>query len=393
MPLFKYVAFVKSKKEKKIIEAENFDSAKRKLFEKKIVVLTISPFYFDRKNFTISFKELLTFTNEIARLLNAKLLLHDLLFILKDKYHDSKMFPFILDICDQIKRGEKLSYIFSLYPKIFDILYCSMVENAEKSGNLSKTFDEIVSILKKKSKFKKKIISATLYPLILTVFCVTVIFILLFFVIPSLFELFDGKNLHPLTKSVLFISHFCIKIKSWLISFFIFICSLSIFSFFFSNFRKKIYNTIFYFPVVKIFMFKIAIIRFARSFSVLLSSGISYLEALRLSRRTVKNPILEKEIKIAEQKIIEGEKLSQAFKDSSKIPVVITRLLEIAEETAKTSSILYHIAEIYAEELEDKLSRFTALLQPVLLLILGVVVGIIVLSVLLPLTDVASFIE
>jgi len=393
MPLFKYVAYIKNKKVKEIIEAENFDNAKRKLLDKKIIILNLSLFHFDRKNFSLSSKEFLTFTNEISRLLNAKLLLNDLLFILKDKYNNTKLFPFILDICDQVKRGKQLSYIFSLYPKIFDILYCSMIENAEKSGNLAEAFNEITSILKKKEKLKKKIISATLYPIVLTIFCIAVIFTLLFFVIPSLFDLFDGKNIHPLTKSVLFISHFFVKIKSWLIAFFLLFSSLFVFSFFFSNIKKSLYNVVFYCPIIRVFMFRLAIIRFSRSFSVLLNSGISYLEALRLSRKIVKNPILEKEILFAEKRIIEGEKLSKSFRENSKIPVVIIRLLEIAEETAKTSSILYNIAEIYEEELEEKLNRFTALLQPILLLILGVIVGVIVLSVLLPLTDVASFVE
>lgn len=386
MPIFQYEIIVDKKKKKGMVAAENILDAQALLVKKTSAIIKIEKYSLNPSKFIISKKELLIFSQELARLLHAGLTLYESLIVLCEKYENHSMQPLFLDLCDKIREGILFSKALSSYEKIFDIFYCSMVANAEKSGSLEEALQEIVAILKKQGDLKKKIIDALLYPSILAMFCFVVLFSLFFFVIPSLFELFEGRNIHPLTKIILSLSNFFYTKKTFIFFGFSFFVLGIIF------FIKKIKKLIFYLPFLKSLLLKFSIIRFSRSFSLLLRSGISYTEALSLSKKVVKSPILQKEITFAEKNVIQGERLSTSFRINKIVPSLMVRLLDIAEESSRMPSMLEHLSSIYEEELEEKLSKLTQILQPLMLLILGIVVGIIVLSVLLPLTDVNSFV-
>ncbi len=135
-----------------------------------------------------------------------------------------------------------------------------------------------------------------------------------------------------------------------------------------------------------------ALIRFSRTLSLLLSSGVGMIDALLLSKNVTRHPFIEAAIDQGIQKVLEGEKLSTQF-ISDTLPPLVPRMMAIAEETGKMPGMLYSLAEIYEEELERHLGQITSLLQPLLLLLLGLIIGVVVLAILLPLTDVSSFIS
>ena len=392
MALYQYFAISDSGKTLKgMIEAEHEKEAEGFL-QKKNITITKLELYKEISKTKLSKKEVLNFTSELSKLLQAGLPLYNALVALKDKYENHKFFPLILDLSDQIKRGDNFSKALSRYSDNFDFIYCSMIANAEKTGSLIEALDELVKIMQRGLELKKKITGALLYPAILSVFCFVVIFSLIFFVVPSLFDLFEGKNLHPFTKFVLVVSKVANAYKGYLLFFFMLVVTTFSVGVFVKKVKTWLYMIILSLPVIKHLMIKVSLIRFCRSFSVLLATGISYVEALKLARVVMKHPVLEEDVIYAEQKIIEGEKLSNSLKQRGNIPILVIRMLEIAEESAKTPDMLTHIAKIYEDELDKSLTQLTSILQPLLLLILGVVVGFIVLSVLLPLTDVSSFI-
>jgi general secretion pathway protein F len=391
MALFQYLAVDETgKKIKGIIEAEHKEEAEH-LLHKKNVALTYLELYSKASKTKLTKKEVLSFTEELSKLLQASLPLYDALTALKDKYENHKIYPLILDLSDQIKRGSNFSKALSTYPDNFDFVYCSMIANAEKTGSLIQALEELSKIMQRGQNLKKKVTGALLYPAILSLFCLVVIFSLIFFVIPSLSDLFEGRNLHPLTKIVLAISLFANSYKGFLLSVFLAFISLGFVAIYVKKVKDILFKAVLVLPVISNLMVKVSIIRFSRSFSVLLSTGISYVEALKLAKAVMKHPILEEDVSYAEQKIIEGEKLSSSLKNRGNIPILVIRMLEIAEESGKTSDMLNHIAKIYEDELDKSLTQLTSVLQPLLLLVLGMVVGFIVLSVLIPLTDVSSF--
>jgi len=124
---------------------------------------------------------------------------------------------------------------------------------------------------------------------------------------------------------------------------------------------------------------------------MLLSGGVPLLEALALARNVVKSPLIEQSITIAEKKVIQGERLSVAFKGAPLIPSLVLRMLALSEETGRMGDAFLNLSEIYDEEMEKHLAQLSTYLQPALLITLGAIVGLVVLSILLPLTDVSSF--
>jgi len=391
MVLFQYLAMDESgKKIKGIIDAESKEEAEL-LFHKKNIVLTELELFSKVSKTKLSKKEILNFTDELSKLLLASLPLYDALTALKDKYENHKIYPLILDLSDQIKRGANFSQALSRYPDIFDFIYCSMVANSEKTGTLIQALEELVKIMQRGQNLRKKMTGALLYPAILSVFCFVVICSLLFFVVPSLFDLFEGRSLHPLTKIVFAVSKFANAYKIYLLFFFLALVILAFVAIYVKKVRDSIFKVILLLPGIRNLMVQVSLIRFSRSFSVLLSTGISYVEALRLAKDVMKHPIIEEDVSYAEKRIVEGEKLSSALRIRGNIPILVIRMLEIAEESAKTPEMLNHIAKIYEDELDKSLTQLTGVLQPLLLLVLGVVVGFVVLSVLIPLTDVSSF--
>jgi general secretion pathway protein F/type IV pilus assembly protein PilC len=268
-----------------------------------------------------------------------------------------------------------------------------MVRAAEQTGSLAYTFDQLSLLLSKHQKLKKQLISALTYPAFLGGFCCLVLFALLFFVVPSMAELFEGRELHPITQTVLNLSWFVTHHTASLSLGLLLITGLVYYGLRHPAGKKKMHEAILRVPFVKTLILQAALIRFTRSLSLLLAGGVPLIEALRLSRQTMRHPLLEEIVQKAEEKIVEGQPLSEELKRSPLIPPLMIRMLAISEETGKMAPMLQSVAEIYEEELEKSLLQLTTLLQPILLLFLGLIVGLVLLSILLPLTDVSSIMQ
>lgn len=265
-----------------------------------------------------------------------------------------------------------------------------MVHAGEQTASLATVFEELCGLLQRQQKLKKQLFSAAAYPVFLGGFCFFVFMALLLFVIPSMKNLFEGRDLHPITRFVFGASDFVTTQGSLLamgaLIFFILIAvTLK-----HPILREKLDGMILKLPFVGEFLREAATIRFCRTSSLLLSGGLPILQTLQLSRHVMKNRLLEEVIAAAQQKVSEGKPLSQELRSSPLIPSIVPRMLAIAEETGKTAFMLQNIANICEENLEKRLQQFTAFLQPALLLLLGLIVGLVLLSILIPMTDVGS---
>nr|NGX27362.1 Type II secretion system protein F [Chlamydiota bacterium] len=216
---------------------------------------------------------------------------------------------------------------------------------------------------------------------------------LLLFVIPSMRELFEGRHLHPLTQTVLSMSNFLQH--SFLTLMLTVICaSLGLIYFFRRPEGKLLFQKCLQkIPIVKTILLQAALIRFCRSASILLKGGVPLITSLSISRKSMRHALLEGAISDAEKYLVEGKTLSGQLKSSACIPPLVTRMISIAEETGKLPEMLKSLSDIYDQELERSLTQVITFLQPALLIILGGVVGLVILSILLPLTDVSSLIS
>lgn len=392
MPLYKYYAINESqKKESGIIDAESHSNALEFLNKKKILPIDLKPYLWKPKSLTLSRKELLFFTQDLSQFLQAGLPLYESLLALEERHQNTKNHAFFLHLCNQIKQGKALSQILKDFPKSFDIIYISMVGAAEKSGKLGQIFKELSAMINKSDIFKKKITAALTYPIFLVTFCCVVLYGLFFFLIPSMQELLQDRNLHPVTEAVLEISHFLQEYKR-LLGTGLLSTAVAIFCFFRSDRGKLNWQRLsLHIPFVKTLIIESVLVRFCHTLSVLLDSNVPLIESLDYSKKVMNHCIFESVIDKVETSIIEGNKLSTEISKSTLFPSMAIRMIEIGEQVGNMGEMLQNIAEVYEKNLERTLQKITVLLQPILLLFLGIVVGTILLSVLLPLTDMSSF--
>lgn len=387
MPIFKYRALSENGKViSGLVNAHDLGEAKANL-SRKFALIDIVP---AKGGVNLGKRELLILTKELSRLLRAGLPLFEALSALEEKYIGQKAHPILLDLCHRIQSGEPFSKALEAHSGTFDLLYTAMIANAEHGGKLEKSLEELVTLMERQLFLKKQLLGALLYPALLSGFCFAVLGALLFFVIPNLQELFEGRALHPFTKAVFALSEIALRTK-WglLIGILLAIC-LGIGVKFNKNWKGRVWGVCLKLPLLKPLFMKVAWARFCRSSAALLEGGLSIIQAFAQGRTVMGHPMLEKVVMEAEQKIAEGSSIAKCFQQSE-IPPLIPRMLGVAEEGGMMPFMMKQIAQIYEEELEKSLHSVATIGQPILLMILGVIVGFVLLAVLLPLTDVESF--
>jgi general secretion pathway protein F/type IV pilus assembly protein PilC len=392
MALFRYRALnFQGKHITGVIDADSLSSAKERLRKTQVLVTELIPLKSSTQEIVLQPPMLLSVTREIAQLLRAGLPLYESLVTIEEKYRRHASHPLLLDLCDHLKGGSSLSLALKRYPKTFDRIYLAMVEVSEQSGNMADVFEQLSFLIDKQQKLKKQLISALAYPAFLGAFCALIVCGLIFFIIPTMAELFEGRALHPLTEIVLAISKWANAHITLLL---VLLVSLPLIVFLLFRDRKvrlMLQQACLKAPFLKALILHSGLVRFCRATAMLLTGGVPLLEALRLSQNVLKNLMLESAIREAELKIVEGKPLSAALAATPVIPPLVTRMVATAEETGNMGHAFLNLAGIYEEEVEKHIAYLNTFLQPVLLMILGAIVGMVVLSILLPLTDVSSF--
>lgn len=391
MALFKYEALaISGKRMRGTIDADSLALAKDKLKRQDVYVTKLTPFGKHSRELFLTPAMRIAFTRDLASLLRSGLPLYESLVTIEEKYRGHKSHPLFLSISDRVKKGEHLSEALAAYPKSFDRVYIAMIRAAEETARLEEVFNELALLTSKTERLKKQVTTAMIYPTFLLAFAFIVITALMFFLIPSMQDLFEGRTLHPVTMSVLAVSHFLtahqVTIAISLLLTVLLIAYVVKRRLFFDQVSLAL-------PLIKRIKTQMVCLRFSRVLSVLLKSGVPLLDALVLAKQVLLSQPFEAVIEKAKKKIVEGGKLSDELKSSPLFPNLFVRMLQVSEEAGNLPDMLKNIADIYEEDLEKSLSRFTTLIQPVMLLVLGFFVGIILLSVLLPLTDVSSIME
>jgi general secretion pathway protein F/type IV pilus assembly protein PilC len=240
-------------------------------------------------------------------------------------------------------------------------------------------------------KLKKQITTAMIYPCILGGFSLLIIALLLGFVVPSLEGIFAERKLNAFTNAILNLS-FVFRHYWWVyLPILVGGGTFAIWKLRSSQGKLWIEKNLLKLPVIKTLVIQTAVARFCRTMSTLLQGGLNMIESLRISRGVMRNIILEKEIQQAESKIIEGHSLSQELGKSKYIPPLVSKMLAVGEESGTSTVMLSRVADMYEQELEKTLDRVMALAQPIILIVMGLVIGTVLLAIMLPLTDVSSF--
>lgn len=391
MPLYNYQAIdTKGKKKSGVVEGHNERDAKEKLRSQGVMVVSLETKKGASSRHNLRGETLLAFTLQLSQLISAGVPLYDSLNALEQQYQGEKFHRVLLSLCEQIKAGKSLSEAMSEYPDSFDKLYCSMIKAGESAGALELVLTRLTQFLGKRDKLRKQITTALIYPAVLGGFSLLIIMLLIGFVVPAIEGIFEGRELNRFTEIVLSVSHFVQEYWWIYLPLFIGLITYLVIKLRSEPGRLWLQRNLLKVPLVRTLMIQTAVARFCRTMETLQVGGLTMIESLRIARAVMGNIVLEEEVEKAEEKIIEGSSLSVELSKSRWIPSMVTRMLAVGEDTGNTEVIFNKIADMYEEELEKSLDRVMALAQPVILIVMGTVIGIVMMAILLPLTDVSS---
>jgi general secretion pathway protein F/type IV pilus assembly protein PilC len=360
------------------------------LREQGLLIIKVSTKTEMKKRQALSQEALINFTIQLSQLLGAGIPLYESLLTIEEQTRQEPYHRVLLSLCNQVKSGVPLSSAMSDFKESFSSLYRAMITAGESVGSLEIVLDRLSFLLKKQMKLKNEITTAMIYPGILALFSLIVISLLIGFVVPSIEGIFEGRELNRFTTLVLGLSKF---LRTWWWLYLPLIASLIGYTVLTLRSPKGqlwMERTFLKVPFIKKLMIQAAIARFCRTLGTLLQGGLPLIEALKISRQVMRNVVLEEEVKNAESKIIEGRRLSQELSKSSYFPPLVARMLAVGEDSGTLVNMLNRLADMYEDELEKSLTRVTTLAQPVILIFMGVMIGMILLAILLPLTDISS---
>lgn len=295
---------------------------------------------------------------------------------------------FLYEIRENLEKGQPFFKAFANHPRYFSSVFVNLIRGGEVAGNLEKTFNDLSQGLIKEQNLKQEIRSALIYPIILIVVAMLIVFFIVSFALPKISRLFSDSGFSPplFSKIVFSIGAFLnsnflpiiFSIFVIVILSFIFIRKSSAVKVFFQRLIRRL-------PLIGPLLKKIAIQRFASTLGALLSAGLPLLEALNITAQTVGDEELKNAIlRISKEGISKGLTIGDAFKRETAFPRVIVNLIAISEKSGNLSDILSTLSDFYETEIKTSIKTLITLLEPILLLFIGAIIGIIALAILVP---------
>lgn len=342
------------------------------------------------KKIRIPQKEVGVFTRQLADLLEGGLTLYQALDTLAKQTENKAFSRIIQDIRDSVREGNPLSDTLQNYPRIFNSLYISMVRSGETGGMLDSVLIRLAEFSEREQALRSRVRGALTYPFFLASFGVITIGVLVVFVVPKLAGIFSdfGQALPLPTRILMAVSHFMTN-WWWLLAIF-FALAAGIFNqqkkssegrFFIDRWKLRL-------PILGRLILIGELARLSRTLSTLFGSGVPVLKSLEIGTDTVLNEVIRRELGIVYDKISKGASLGSSLEDSAYFPLFMTNMIKVGEKGGAVEKSLLKVADSYDREI-DRITRiFTTLLEPVLIITLGLVVGFIVVSMLLPIFNI-----
>lgn len=335
----------------------------------------------------VSVSEKMFFSKNLSVMVSAGVSVARALEILSRQTKNKKFKTILNSIADSIKRGNSLSESMKDYPRVFSSLFVAMVRVGEETGKLSESLNLIGEQLERDHALRKRVRGAMMYPSIIIMAMIIIGILMLIYVVPTLVSTFEelGVELPISTKVVISISGF---ITSHPILFFaIIIAILSLIGWFFGSKKGKriIANTLLRLPVFSGLVKKINSARTSRTLASLISSGVDVLQSLSITRDVLQNYKYKEILESAKKDIEKGEPISKSFKASGGLyPVLMGEMISVGEETGKISEMLLRLAVFYEEEVTETTKNLSTIIEPLLMIVIGVIVGFFAISMIKP---------
>ncbi|MFA6358169.1 MAG: type II secretion system F family protein [Candidatus Omnitrophota bacterium] len=335
-------------------------------------------------------RDLNIFTDQLATLVKSKVPLFEAINIISSQTESVKFKQVVSSISGDLKDGRTLSEALSKYPQIFPLLYVNMVRSGESGGVLDETLRRLAKFREEQEEVKANISSALAYPIFIVVVGLITVIILLTFGIPRIVSLFsEAKQALPLPTRILISISSGLRNYWYLVIIFIafFILMLKQRQ---ANKKKKIVFDRFKLklPLLGNYIKKAMLAEFVRTFALLLANGVPVLEALQITVPTINNEVFKLELEKVHSDIIMGTPLSQSMRKSSWFPPFLINMIAVGERGGNLQAVLLDVAVFYEREVSKINKIMTSLLEPAIILVMGLVVGFIVMAMLLPIFEI-----
>ena len=333
--------------------------------------------------------EIATFTRQMATLIKAGIPLAETLGALVDQVQNVRFKTPLSEVRSAVNEGSSLADALGKHPKLFDDLYVSMVRAGEVAGNLDDVLTRLAEFLESSQKLKSKVQGAMVYPLVMVVVGAVIMGVLMVKVIPNITSMFkqQDKTLPWNTRLLIWVSD---VISQWWWAIIVGVVGAVIFGVRWARSKegRQVWDRFtLRLPVVGELARTVNVSRFARTLGTMLQSGVPMLRALETAKQIVGNMLIQQAIEDAKRAVTEGESLAQTLKKSGQFPVTMIHMVAVGERAGQLEQMLERVAITYDAEIDTKLSRFTSLLEPLMLVVMGGAVAFIVFSILQPIMD------
>lgn len=342
--------------------------------------------------------QLVSFTRQLSAMVGAGVPLLRSLSSLEKHAEDAALKKILGKIVKDVEGGMMLGEAMAKHPATFNDIYVNMVHAGESAGILDDILKRLAAQLEKSAAIRKKIKSAMAYPMVLIFITVVAFFGLMLFVIPQIGKILldlggaDAK-LPGITLFMLGISH--IVTTFWYVIF----PAIGGLIFFITRYiktkvgRRQFHSLLLKIPGINTIIKKIAVARFARTFSALMGAGVAVLESLDITSRAVGNVLYEEAIKSAGIEVKNGKSLSSVVESNALFPPIVSQMLGVGEETGQTDTVLIKVADFYEEEVDLAIQSISSIIEPVMIVVMGGMVGLIAASVMTPIAQLSQNIE
>lgn len=401
MPIYSYTAINEDdKRVNGTVEASNQKIAQNILVERKLKPLHLTeekkklaiPSFGGKK---VKIKDMVIFTRQLATMINAGVPLVRSLATLQNQTENPSFKKTISEITKDVEGGMAFADALEKHPKVFSPIYVNMVRAGEAGGILDEILKKLATQQEKDARIRGKFKSAMTYPAILLTITLGVFLLLMVFVMPRIGKIIQDlagpdAELPTMTKIMLGISDF--MVTKWYILLAVGFIAMYLVRRYVKTPKGRLNKDklLLRLPILSMIIRKVAIARFARTFASLIGAGVTVIESIEVTAKAIGNAVIENELLAASKAVANGEQLSGPLSESKVFPPIVSQMMAIGEETGQTDQILVKVADFYEEEVDATVDSLSSILEPIMIVVMGAMVGLIAASVIGPISNLSS---
>ncbi|MBF0479436.1 MAG: type II secretion system F family protein [Candidatus Omnitrophica bacterium] len=400
MPTFKYVAKdAESKSLTGKIAADDKNAVVEELRKRKLTIISVTEMKGEKvktgSRRKVKAEEIVLFARQLATMVEAGMPILQGLNALADQTTNEGFKKVLTEVETDIKHGSSLSSAFAKHPHVFNNLFINLVKVGETGGILSTVLDRVSTYMEKTLSLQRKVKSALVYPSVVVSMAIIITVVLLIKVVPTFTGIYSsfGKELPAMTQVLVNASNF---LQSYIIFIIIAIVGLG---FGLARWHKTekgalvIDGAVLRLPVFGELLRKVAVSRFTRTLATLVQSGVPILESLNIVEKTIGNKVLENVIKDVQVSVRQGESLSVPLEKSTVFPPMVTRMISIGEKSGQMEKMLLKVSEFYDDQVDTAVDGLTSMIEPLIIGVMGVVIGFIVIALFMPILSMSQLVS